>query len=110
MLKKGFKIMNVVIVIIICFCIGLSCLIIGYGYGISMGMYLSGFCLSLEEMKELKNDSVVIYKQRVPNAEKRSGKIACRDFKKVIVDLESSAIVELCDCDVWYAQEVDECE
>ena len=98
----------IVITIIICFCIGFSCLMIGigYGYGIAMGI----FCLSLEEMKELKNDSIVIYKQRVPNAEKRSGKIACRDFRKVIVDLETCAIVELCDCDVWYSQEVDECE
>lgn len=96
--------------IIICFCVGLFCLAVGCAIG--MRIHPSASCLSFDEMKKLKNGTVVFYKKRRRHAEERLGKIACHSLQKVIIDMETRSVVDIDDCDIWYAQEVevDECE
>ena len=93
---------------IVCIVVGIICLAIGCMIGLSL--FPKGFCLSEEDMRKLKNDTIVFYKVRNTDMPISLGVVACRDFKKVIIDNETMDIIYMDKCDVWYAQEVDECE
>lgn len=87
--------------------IGIICLVIGCIIGLSIIPY--GSCLSYEEVIKIENGYPVFYKLRGEDMKERLGEVACRDLKKVIIDSENGAIVDIFGCDVWAAVE-EECE